>query len=68
MQTDISATFIKRTDVSDLLGVSNPTAGNLIDAFCQMGILVDRNPQKMRNKMYAFDKYLAILNKGTELE
>ncbi len=41
---------------------------NLIDAFCQMGILVDRNPKKMRNKMYAFDKYLAILNKGTELE
>lgn len=60
--------FIKRTDVSELLGVSNPTAGNLIDSFCQMGILVDRNPQKMRNKMYAFDKYLAILNKGTELE
>lgn len=60
--------FIKRTDVSELLGISNPTAGNLIDSFCQMGILVDRNPQKMRNKMYAFDKYLAILNKGTELE
>lgn len=60
--------FIKRTDVSELLGVSNPTAGNLIDAFCQMGILVDRDPNRMRNKMYAFDKYLAILNKGTELE
>ena len=60
--------FIKRTDISELLGVSNPTAGNLIDAFCEMKILIDCDPQKQRNKMYAFDKYLDILNKGTELE
>lgn len=60
--------FIKRTDIVELLGVSNPTAGNLIDAFCEMKILVDTDPEKQRNKMYAFRKYLDILNKGTELQ
>ncbi len=59
--------FVKRTDVTELLGVSNPTAGTIIDAFCQMGILVDCDPDKSRNKMYAFVQYLDILDKGTEL-
>ncbi len=59
--------FVKRTDVTELLGVSNPTAGTIIDAFCQMGILVDCDPDKSRNKMYAFAQYLDILDKGTEL-
>lgn len=59
--------FVKRVDVEKLLEVSNPTAGNIIDAFCQMGILVDCDPHKSRNKMYAFGNYLDILEKGTEL-
>ena len=59
--------FVKRTDVAELLGVSNPTAGNIIDTFCQMGILVDCDPERSRNKMYAFRKYIEILDKGTEL-
>lgn len=59
--------FVKRTDVAELLGVSNPTAGNIIDTFCQMGILVDCDPERSRNKMYAFSKYIEILDKGTEL-
>lgn len=59
--------FVKRTDVAELLGVSNPTAGNIIDTFCQMGILEDCNPNRSRNKMYAFGKYIDILDKGTEL-
>ncbi len=59
--------FIKRTDVVEILGVSNPTAGNILDAFCQLGILVDCEPNKSRNKMYAFEKYTDILDKGTEL-
>lgn len=59
--------FIKRTDVVEMLGVSNPTAGNIIDVFCQLGILVDCEPNKSRNKMYAFEKYTSILDKGTEL-
>ena len=59
--------FVKRTDVAELLGVSNPTAGNIIDTFCQTGILVDCDPERSRNKMYAFRKYIEILDKGTEL-
>lgn len=59
--------FVKRTDVSELLCVSNPTAGNIIDTFCQMGILEDCTPDRSRNKLYAFGKYIDILDKGTEL-
>ena len=59
--------FVNRTDVAELLSVSNPTAGNIIDTFCQMGILVDCDPERSRNKMYAFSKYIEILDKGTEL-
>ena len=59
--------FVKRTDVAGQLGVSNPTAGNIIDTFCQMGILVDCDPDRSRNKMYAFSKYIEIQDKGTEL-
>lgn len=59
--------FIKRTDVTELLGVSNPTAGSIIDTFCKLGILEDCEPNKSRNKMYAFAQYIAILDKGTEL-
>ena len=59
--------FVKRTDVAEQLGVSNPTAGNIIDTFCQLGILEDCDPDRSRNKMYAFSKYLDILDEGTEL-
>ena len=59
--------FVKRTDVAELLGVSNPTAGNIIDTFCYLDILVDCDPDRSRNKMYAFSKYIEILDKGTEL-
>lgn len=59
--------YVKRMDVSELLSVSNPTAGNIIDAFCQIGILVDCTPERSRNKMYAFREYIEILDKGTEL-
>lgn len=59
--------FIKRSDVEKMLGVSNPTAGNIIETFCQMGILQDCTPQKSRNKLYAFAEYLDILERGTEV-
>lgn len=59
--------FVKRTDVAEQLSVSNPTAGNIIDTFCQLGILEDCDPERSRNKMYAFSKYLDILDEGTEL-
>ncbi len=59
--------YIQRNDVINILGVSNPTAGNILDAFCEVGILYDLTPQKSRNKLYVFTQYIAILNKGTEL-
>lgn len=60
--------FVQRNDVINILGVSNPTAGSIIDVFCELGILIDLTPKKSRNKLYAFAKYIEILNKGTELE
>ena len=59
--------FVKRHNVEELLDVSNPTAGSIIDTFCQLGILVDCTPSKSRNKLYVFADYLNILEKGTEL-
>ena len=60
--------YVQRNDVISLLGVSNPTAGSILEAFCDTGILYDITPQKSRNKLYAFSDYISILNKGTELQ
>ncbi len=59
--------YIRRNDVIRILGVSNPTAGSIIDVFGESGILCDLTPEKSRNKMYVFEDYVSILNKGTEL-
>ncbi|MBR6479396.1 MAG: Fic family protein [Clostridia bacterium] len=59
--------FIRRTDIVDILKISNPTAGNIIDTFCELDILYDLSPQKHRNKLYMFKDYMNILNRGTEL-
>lgn len=58
--------YIQRSDVVKILGVSNPTAGSILDVFCELHILCDLTPQKSRNKLYAFAQYIKILNKGTE--
>lgn len=60
------APVIDRKQVTDVLGVSSPTAGTLLDSFCELGILTDSTPEKQRNKVYYFNDYLAILEKGTE--
>lgn len=59
--------YIQRNDVVKIIGVSNPTAGSILDTFCEEGILLDLTPQKSRNKLFMFTDYIAILNKGTEL-
>ncbi len=59
--------YIRRNDVINILDVSNPTAGSILDAFCEVKILYDLTPQKSRNKLYMFAEYIEILNKGTEL-
>lgn len=58
--------YIQRNDVIKYLGISNPTAGSILDVFCELNILLDLTPQKSRNKLYVFAHYLKILNKGTE--
>lgn len=58
---------IRRNDVESILGVSNPTAGSILNVFCDLKILEDLTPQKSRNKTYAFTEYIKILNKGTEV-
>ena len=60
--------IITKKDVSELLEVSLPTAGTLIDGFCELGILQDASPEKKRYKTYTFGEYLEILQKGTELK
>ena len=59
--------FIQRNDVMTVLNVSNPTAGAIIDVFCDSKILYYLTPRRSRNKLYAFSEYINILNKGTEL-
>lgn len=60
--------FIQRKEIIQLLGISSPTATHVLDAFLQTGMLVDMSPGRIRNKLYVFSDYLAILNRGTELE
>ena len=59
---------ITKKDVSKQINVSTPTAGAIVDMFCELGILKDLTPKKTRYKTYAFEKYLVILEKGTELK
>lgn len=56
---------VTRASVARGVGVTQPTAGRLIDRLCQMGILHDASPDKTRNKRYRFREYLDILEVGT---
>jgi len=60
--------IITKKEISDLIGVSLPTAGSIVDIFSELGILCDYTPEKKRYKSYAFKEYLNILQKGTELQ
>jgi len=59
--------IVTRTEIMKNLGVSNPTAGAIINDFIDLGILKDDTPERQRNKYYSFDKYIEILQKGTEI-
>ena len=58
--------LVRRSQIADLLKISNPTAGNILKTFCDLNILYDVTPAKNRNKRYAFAPYIQILSKGTE--
>ncbi len=59
--------YTNKNRVKKYLNVSYPTAGKIVDEFCEMGILRDNTPRQQRNKAYIFAEYLKILNRGTEL-
>ena len=58
---------ISKSDLPDKLGVSYPTISSIVDHFNELGILIDTTPDKTRNKRFVFGKYIAILNRGTEI-
>ena len=60
--------IITKKEISELLGVSLPTANTMVDTFCELGILYDTTPDKKRYKTFVFGEYLAILQKGTEIK
>lgn len=59
---------VTNKSVTELLGVSLPTANSVINWFIKENILEDVTPERKRNKRYVFAKYLIILSRGTELE
>lgn len=59
--------FVSKNKVAELLGVSYPTAGSIVDEFVELGILRDITPSQQRSKRYSFGEYVDILNRGTEI-
>ena len=59
--------IVSKKQIAQLLNVSEPTASTICTDFCKIGILVDITPDKQRYKKYKFEKYLSILQKGTEI-
>ncbi len=59
--------IFSRTLVMEKLGITSPTSGNVIKDFLELGIIVDQDITRKRNKKYRFVKYLEILQKGTEI-
>lgn len=57
---------ITRNRVAEIAEVSDPTAGALVRQLEDIGILVDEDPTKKRNKTYVFKEYMDILEVGTE--
>lgn len=59
--------FITKKSISKKFDIAQPTAGRVVDYFCEKGVLDDITPNKERYKSYAFTKYINILKAGTEL-
>ena len=57
---------ITRSDIVEKFGITNPTAGDLIESFCKMGVLQDVTPDKKRYKKYSFRNYIEIITPGTD--
>lgn len=57
---------ITKRRASEVLGVSEPTAKNVIENLCRLGILKDTAPRAQRSKRFVFKRYLDILEPGTD--
>lgn len=50
--------------IADQLGIARTTAGNLVRAFCDLGILVQQDTDRQRYRAYVYEGYLKILRQG----
>lgn len=57
---------ITKRKAAEVLGVSEPTAKTVIDNLCDIGVLRDVEPRAQRNKRFVFQRYLDILEPGTD--
>ncbi len=57
---------ITRNDIVEKFGISSPTAGDLIESFCNIGVLKDVTPDKKRYKKFSFSNYIEIITPGTD--
>lgn len=53
--------------VIETLGVTKPTAGRAVDALQAAGILIETTGKK-RDRAWAYERYLAVLREGTEVQ
>jgi Fic family protein len=52
-------------EVSRRAGVTFPTASKGVQALTKLGVIKELTGQR-RNRVFVYDRYLAILNEGTE--
>jgi len=50
--------------VADRLGIARTTASNLVNAFVELGILVQRESDRQRYRTFLYEDYLSILRQG----
>jgi Fic family protein len=52
-------------EISSISGLSFPTASTAMDQLVELGIARELTGRR-RNRLFVYDRYLAILNEGTE--
>ena len=52
--------------VADRLGIARTTASNLVNAFVELGILVQRESGRQRYRTFLYEEYLSILRQGSD--
>lgn len=50
--------------VSERLGIARTTAVNLVNSFCELGILVQPEIERQRYRSYIYEDYVSILRRG----